>query len=215
MIVTFGNGKGGVGKSFAAANTVVELNDRGYRTAFIDGQKDSWPTAKRLSLFDRSIHTYPVSSIKELRVAIERARALDFHVVIDWAGELTHDVAELCSLTDLFLVPFTFGEQEFLQTANTITLIRAQQLLNGGKPDAYVFLNKTRKRDASVRKYRKLLGPLGLPIAESRLRTLDEYRDNRSVMRDPTLNSNNAATDIRALLDETVMPHFMDMVANG
>ena len=215
MIIVFGNGKGGVGKSFAALNTVVELNDRGYPTALVDGQAGNWPTAKRLGLFDGEIPTFPVSDIRELRQAIKQSTDAGYHVVADWAGEMTDEVSELCSLCDLILVPFMTGEQEFIQTSDTLTLIRAYQLTRGGKPDAWVFFNKTKKRDASIEKYRQHLAPLGIPVAEARLRLLDDYRDNRSVMRDEAFNDNNAASDFRHLLDETVMPSFAQRASNG
>lgn len=216
MIIVFGNGKGGVGKSFAALNTVVELNDRGYPTALIDGQAGNWPTSKRLTLFDKEIPTFPVGTIRELRQAISKSADAGYHVVADWAGEMTDEVSELCSLCDLVMVPFMTGEQEFIQTTDTLTLIRAHQLTRGGKPEAWVFFNKTKKRDASIKKYRQHLAPLGIPVAETRLRLLDDYRDNRSVMRNEALDDNDAATDFRRLLDETIMPHLAtEEAANG
>lgn len=213
--IVVGNGKGGVGKSFFSLNAVIDLNDRGLPTVMIDGEKRTWPNANRLLAVDSSINTFTIETMEECIEAVEQSRNRGYNVVIDWAGELTDEVEELSRIADLWVVPFTFGEQELIQTRPTVTLLRAQQLLRNGDPEAWIFFNETRKRDASVKKYRDLLEPMGVPIAQARLRKLDEYRDFRTVLRDPALDNNGAATDFRLLMDEIVMPYFFDGAANA
>ena len=213
--IVVGNGKGGVGKSCFAANAIVDLNDRGFPTVGFDGEKNTWPLVTRLNAFDESLQVFPIETLEECLAAVRQATSGGYNVVIDWAGELTAEVEHLSRIADLWVIPFTFGEQELIQTRPTVTLLRAQQLLQDGKPDAWIFFNETRKRDASIKKYRTLLEPMGLPIAESRLRKLDEYRDFRSVLRDPSHDRNGAATDFRHLMDEIVMPCFFREAANA
>lgn len=207
MILGLGNSKGGVGKSTIAANVVVELCDRGYPTALIDAEKNS-PTARRLLKFDPSLVVHAASSLEEINEAVELFTNRGHHVVIDSPGRTGDELTALCLASDMVLIPMQTTEQDLLQTTDVLTLVRAFQRRMGGRPAAAIVLNATRRRDIAARRFRAGLLPLGVPVAQTQLRRLDDYRFNVSVMRDAELNRQGAADDIRQLVEELILPHL-------
>ncbi|QDV81085.1 ParA family protein [Botrimarina mediterranea] len=207
MILGLGNSKGGVGKSTIAANLVVELCDRGYPTALIDAEKNS-PTARRLLKYDPTLVVKGASSLEEIDEAVEQLAQSGHHVVIDSPGRSGDELTALCLASDIVLIPMQTTEQDLLQTTDVLTLVRAFQRRMAGRPQAAIILNATRRRDIAARRFREGLLPLGVPVAKTQLRRLDDYRFSVSVMRDSELNRQGAADDIRTLVDELVMPHL-------
>jgi len=207
MILGLGNSKGGVGKSMIAANLVVELNDRGYPTALIDAEKNS-PTARRLLKYDASLMVNAASKLEEISDSVELFSAAGHHVIIDSPGRTGDELTALCLAADVVLIPMQTTEQDLLQTTEVLTLVRAFQRRMDGKPAAAIVLNGTRRRDIAARRFREGLLPLGVPIAKTQLRRLDDYRFHVSVMRDAELDRQGAASDIRQLIDELLLAHL-------
>lgn len=207
MIITIASPKGGVGKTATAINIVVELWIRGMRPRFIDGEPHG-PNAKVVSDFEPLIPTYRATTYDELELAIEDNREQSDYVVIDLPGIKPDPLFTLCTPADLLIIPMQTSERDLRQIKPFLKLIKAQQLRTGGLPEASLIFTFTRQRDLSARSYRQALQPLGIPIAETEIRRLDDYRDNACVMRDPLLNARGAATDIRSLIDELISPRI-------
>lgn len=200
--------KGGVSKTNIAVNMVVELYDRGLRAKYVDAEPRG-PNAKSLSEFEPAIPTYRVTNYDELQLAIQDNAEQTDCVVIDLPRIDAAPLFKLCTICDFVIIPMQTSQRDLDQTKPFLKLIKAQQLGNGGSPEAALVFTYTRKGDRSAKAYRRAMAPLGIPIAQTQIRRLDHYKDNTCVMRDPRLDTKGAATDIRTLIDEIITPKLV------
>ncbi len=207
MIIAVASPKGGVGKTVTAINIAVELYDRGLRPKFVDGEPHG-PNAKVIAHVEPNIPTYNATTYDEIDNALEDRPAETDSVVMDLPGIKPDPLFALCTPADLLIIPMQTSERDLKQTKPFLKLIKAQQLRTGGTPEATLVFTFTRQRDLSARSYRRALEPLGVPIARSEIRRLDDYRDNDCVMRDPKLDVRGAAADVRSLIDELITPRL-------
>lgn len=217
MIIAVANPKGGVGKTKLATNIAVELYDRELRPKYIDGEKYG-PNAEKLSKFDGRIPTYVAKTYDEILLAIQDNRRTADCVVLDLPGlDDATELFELCTPADLIIIPMQTSQVDLDQTKPFLKLIKAEQLRTGGAPETSLVFTYTRKNDRTARAYRRAMAPLGIPIAMTQIRRLDQYRDYTCVMRDPLLDEVEAATDVRALIDEIIWPKLSPLgsVGNG
>lgn len=199
-----------------AANVVVELNDKNFPTALIDAEPD-FPTAKRLLRFDPQLVAVAAHKLEEIQDSTRELKAKGYNIVIDTPGNDSEQLTAVCLLSDVLIIPMQTAEQDLIQTKTVLTLVRTLQMRTGGAPLAYLVFTQTSAGDLAATQLRKDLAPLDIPIANTQIRSLKKYQRNISVMRDPKLNTAGEADDIRALLDELVMPHLKigKGVANG
>ena len=213
LVIGLVNTKGGVGKSMLASNIVVALNDQGLRTALIDAEPEA-PTAKALNRFDDAIETRHATKLEHIDdAAVELLKTHDV-VVVDAPGKTGDAVSTISVIADLVLIPLQTSKRDLRQVRPVIKRIQIIQRKLAGKPIVSLILNFTRKRDVAARIFREQLEPLGIPIARTQIRRLDDYRDNDVVMRDEE-GTRDAADDIRSLITETVFPVLnFQVVAN-
>ena len=188
-----------------ATNTVVELLDRGFRVSFMDGE-EGMPTGNALQQIEPELDIWSSTKLEEIDNHIQKRIGQYDVIVVDTPGKAGDVVASVCLLADLLIIPLQTSKRDLRQAKPVIRKVLTVQKAMQGKPAASLVLNFTRRRDVSARIYRNELIPLGLPVAQSQIRRLDCYKDNDTVMRDPSLNSDGAATDIRSLVDELVAP---------
>lgn len=215
LVIAAANTKGGVGKSTITMNSAIELLDRGFRVSFMDGE-EGHPTGDALRRFEPKLDVWSSTQLEDIDDQIEKRRNEFDIILVDTPGKTGDAVTGLCLLADLILVPLQTSKRDLRQAAPVVRRIRQVQKVTGGRPAAQLVLNFTRKRDRSAKAYREQLIPLGIPIANTQLRRLDDYKDNDVVMRDAELNKEGAASDIRTLLDEVVVPWLdFSKAANG
>lgn len=215
VVIAAVNTKGGVGKSMIMTNAAIELFDRGFRVSFMDGE-EGHPNGEVLSQFEPKLDVWWSTTLEEIDDEIEKRRSEFDVILVDTPGKSGDAVTALCLLADLVIVPLQTSKRDLRQAAPVIKRIRKVKKATGGRPLAYIVLNCTRKRDRAARIYREQLTPLGLPIAETQIRRLDDYKDHDVVMRDPDLNQEGAATDIRSFVDEVIARELsMELAANA
>lgn len=205
MIIAYASPKGGVGKSTAAINTVVELYDRGLHPKYVDAEKYG-PNAKVVSKVESHIPTYNAMNPDEIDNAIQDKPGETDCVIMDLPKSDADVLFALCEGANCLIIPMVTSQKDVTQLKPFLKLVKAQQLRSGGMPEAALLFTFTRIRSRSARAYRRALQPLGFPIATTQIRQLDDYMENDCVMRDPKLNALDAATDIRRMIDELITP---------
>ncbi len=197
-----------------AANIMVALHDCGRKVALLDTEEGA-PTAKALSAFDTDLTVRCCTQLEEIDDAISELKREFDVTVVDTPGKTGDAITTICRIADLIIVPIQTSRRDLRQVVPVIRRIQTVQRVTGGKPQAVIVLNFTRKRDIAARAFREQLEPLGIPIADTQLRRLDTYRDADVVMRDPQLNEEGAAADIRRLVLEIIEPHLIGQSRAG
>lgn len=205
-IIGFINPKGGVGKSMLASNTAVELFDLGYAVAFIDAE-DGGATIGSLEKVEPDIRACRARTLEEIDDSVLVASRQSDIVIIDTPGQSGDAVTAVCLLADIVILPIQASRRDLRQVKGAIRCVKLSQVNRPNLAATFV-LNFTRKRDRAASAFTNQLQTLGVSIAEHRIRRLDHYRDHDVVMRDPKLDLEGAATDIRLLIDETIRPHL-------
>ena len=201
MIIGFANFKGGVGKTVLSLNIATELDRLGYRVGLIDAEEGG-PATFALEKVAPHIPRENTTTLETIDDAVARLKTTCDIVIFDTPGKTGDEFLSLCLLADFIIVPIGPSKKDLRRTKPLLTLLRAFQLKANGKPKSSIVLNFTRIVDIAARKLREQLEPIGIPLAKTQIRRLDDYRDNESVMIDPILNARGAATDVRRLIKE-------------
>ena len=189
-------------------NLAVELHDAGQAVGFIDAEPKG-PTASVLNKIEPAIPTRSATSLEAIDDAIAELRGERRVLVIDTPGTSADELIGLCLLVDFVLIPLQPSDKDLQQVKPFLKLIKAYQINTGGKPEATIVFTFTRRRDVTARSYRRELSPLGIEIARTEIRRLDDYRDNHIVMRELEHDARGAAGDIRSLVAEVIADRLL------
>lgn len=206
---TFGlaSSKGGAGKSTLVTNLVVGVWQSGIPTALIDAEPRG-PTARLLGEVVPEIATSVVTQREEIAREADRFRQEGRVVFLDAPGKTGEQMNTICRISDLVIVPIMICERDLIQSTDALALIRSFQISQEGRPEATILLNGTVHNDATADQFRKALEPIGISVAKKQIRFLNKYKRNTTVMLDPKLDREGAATDIREVIDELIMPRL-------
>lgn len=224
LVVAFLNTKGGVGKSTLAAHFAIELFDRGIATSLVDA--DPQGTAiNHVRAAEPSLNCRTATELEQIDTAIDELAAYHQVIVLDSPGKTGEAVTVVSFLCDVAIIPLQPSTADVLASTPVLGLIKASQRSRGGKPQPWIVLNLTRKRDVVAKSYREEHQDRStIPIADTQIRRLDDYRDAyglASVATRNTIDPNGAGLDIRNLIDEVLGEHLAKLasptvrIANG
>lgn len=217
---TFGlaTSKGGAGKSTLVTNLAVGVWQSGIPTALVDAESRG-PTARLLNEVAPEILTTVATDREQITKAVNSYRNEGRIVFLDAPGKTGEQMNTVCRISDLVIVPIMICERDLIQSTDALALIRSFQISQQGRPDAAILLNGTVHKDATADQFRKALEPIGIPVAKKQIRFLNKYKRNTTVMLDAKLDVEGAASDIRDLIDELIMPRIaaasLGEIANG
>lgn len=204
MLVAFANTKGGVGKSLLAAHLTLWLFDRGCRVALLD--TDPQQTAARwIQTAEPTIRVIAASEVDDIRRAKGELLAHHDIVVADSPGSGGDAAHTITLLADLVIVPLQPSKPDVRAIKEALKFVRLAQEMSGGqRPVVQLVLTFTAKGDVQTRRLREELTGLGLPVATSKIRRLNAFRDacDTAVTRLRTREAMEAAKDIEALFAE-------------
>lgn len=206
-VVSFVNGKGGVGKTTATVNVARALNLRGYRVGVIDTDPAAstldWISQERKggdSLSDyiqvRGL-TSPVID-KQVKLITD----CDF-VLIDGAAKADEMTASAIRASDLVVIPVRPSAVDLKQSRDVVDMVHHRQLIDPAlKAGFLVSQSDDRTTLASV--VRDLLATMDLPMFHTSLAMRADYATSAfycsSVIEDAPRSK--AAREVAALTDE-------------
>ena len=222
LVVAFLNTKGGVGKSTLAAHFAVELFDRGLATALIDADPQG-TSINHVRTAEPALESLAATELEQIDAAIAELGTRSDVIVLDSPGKTGDAVTVISFLSDVAIIPLQPSEADVLASPPVLALIKASQRSRDGKPQPWIVFNLTRKRDVVARQYREQhAGQSAIPIAQTQIRRLDDYRDAyglRTVATRDTSDQSGAGQDIRDLIDEVLGEQLgaltSNKVANG
>ena len=209
-VIGFCNSKGGPGKTTLALNATVELFDQGRRVAFIDAEEYG-PNAEALNGYDDRIATRSETTTLGIDDALEELKQHHDIIILDSPGKTSGDeVATICALADLVIVPMKTSRKDIRQTKPVLRMIKHCQLRQSGNPDMVIVFNETREKSIAARAYRKQFTEAGFHVADAEIRAYDYHRDNDFVTRNPDAkqNGDKCAQDIFNLVYEVIQPRL-------
>lgn len=209
IIIGLCNSKGGPGKSTIALNLAIMVYDLGKSVGFIDAEEYA-PQAEVLTKYEPGIQVRAATTTIAIDDALHELKQNCEVVVLDSPGKTGgEEVATICTLADLVIVPIKTSRKDLRQTKPVLRMIKNCQDRQQGKPEVVIVLNETHKRSVAARAYRDQLSAVGLEIAQSEIRLNGYHKQNDFVTRNPKLpDGPRAAEDMKSLFDEVIVPRL-------
>jgi len=176
MLICFTNTKGGVGKSTLAVHLAVWLFDRGVKVALLDCDKQR-SSSEWLTEAEPKLTVETASTHEDIAVKAQALRQSHDVVVGDGPGGLEDASRTLLILADLAVFPISPSILDLRSVAQATQVLKYAHLINQGKPEGRLVLNRMRTRDTISRELRQAAPTLGLKVAQSIVRDLQVYRD--------------------------------------
>lgn len=176
MLICFTNAKGGVGKSTLAVHLAVWLYDRGVRVALLDCDKQR-SSSEWLAEAEPKLTVETASTHEDIAVSAQTLRQSHDVVVGDGPGGLEDASRTLLILADLAVFPISPSILDLRSMAQATQVLKYAHLINRGRPEGRLVLNRMRTRDTISRELRQAAPALGLKVAQSIVRDLQVYRD--------------------------------------
>lgn len=139
-IISFLNGKGGVGKTTLALNVATALGHKGYSVIAID-------TDPQFSLSDFHHEKMPfdvseAESEKDIYKVKKKYSSYDF-IIIDGAGSLNNISSSAVFMSDLVIMPITPSALDFRASGSLVDVIEARNDTQPNKVIARWIINKS------------------------------------------------------------------------
>lgn len=175
-MIVCANSKGGVGKSTIATHLAVWLHDQGFRTAFLDTDKQR-SSSQWVIEAEAKIAVFTADKPEQC-VLIARGSTTDHDfLVCDAPGGLEDLSRTLLILADLAIFPISPSILDIRSVGTATEVLRYAQAIRGGKPEGRLVLNKMKTRGRISRQLIEEAPSLGLQVASSIIRDLQVYCD--------------------------------------
>ena len=206
MLTVCANSKGGVGKSTIAVHLAAWVHDQGFRVGLLDTDKQR-SSSQWMAEIEPSIEIRVADTHKScIGAAKELVQACDF-VVADAPGGLENLSRTLLILANRVIFPISPSILDVRSVAQATEVLREAQMINDGRPEGVLVLNKMRTRDTISQELREDAPQLGLRVATNVIRDLQAFRDaaqQGTVVTRFGRKGAQAAADIEALFEELV-----------
>lgn len=209
-------------KSTIIANAAVELFDRGFTVGVIDADYPQYTMVNDVTFDEPRISARQIgsgkSAKKEITAAVDSLKKTCDVILIDTPGKSEDLAMAVAQVADFLLIPLQPSHRDVRAADMTLGYVKAEQARRG-KPQATFVIGLTRKNSQPGRELREaLLATTNIPVAETVIRRLDGFAVGTAVVRSGDPACKEAAKDIRALIDEVIIPLLSDMkqvAANG
>ena len=210
MIYLLVNKKGGVGKSTLATSLAVYLHDVGRKVALLDAD-DQLHSARAVAEAEPGITVVAEFRPNHIPQAIHQLASAHDDVVADAPAKLADETRALMVVADVAIFPMEPTIKCLRSTQESVEVLEYARTVTGGRPaEAWLVLNKAKRRTRIFREIERLAPSLGLKVASTAVRDLQAFpeadQQGTVVTRMPsdTPSVKNAKHDILALIGEIV-----------
>ena len=210
MIYLFANEKGGVGKSTLATCLAVYLHDQGRRVAVLDSDKQMH-TARALAEAEPTIRVGTLFDANLIPKTIRRLAKDYDDVVADAPARLTDEARALMIMADVVIFPMEPTIKSLRSTKSSIEVLKYAREITGGNPrEAWIVINKAKKRTRILKDIQDATSHLGISIAKTIVRDLQAFpeADQQGTVVTRCINesrsSKKAKNDLNSLFAELV-----------
>jgi chromosome partitioning protein len=209
VVISFLNQKGGVGKSTLAYNVACEIQRSGTKTLIVD--TDEQRSCKEWADIQGHIPCIEMLGKHDFKHFETTTSGYEV-VIIDGRANMFQgkdpDSLGLASKTiyasTLVLIPVLPSPVDIRASKDFVTLVHQVREMRGDKPPAYFIRNQIKTGTILSREIEEVLEEFHLPIAETKIRDLQDFRRSAAVgtgVVDFNADS-EASRDIRALVKE-------------
>lgn len=214
------NKKGGVGKSTLATSLAVYLHDAGRKVAVLDAD-EQLHTAGAVHEAEKGIRVVSQFEPNQIPAVMNELAETHDDVVADAPARLGDETRALMVMTDVAIFPMEPTIKCLRSTQESIEVLKFARMVTGGRPqEAWLVLNKVKRRTRIFREIQQLAPSLGLQVAASPVRDLQAFpeADQRGTvvlrMKPDNITVRNAQQDLTALIDEILLKQE-EQIANG
>lgn len=221
MIYLFANEKGGVGKSTLATTLAVHLHDSGRRVAVLDTDKQLH-TARAVAEAEPKIEVGSLFDANQIPATIRQLASEFDDVVADAPAKLEDEARALMVMADVAIFPMEPTIKSLRATKASVEVLEFARTLTGGKPrEAWLVLNKAKRRTRIFQEIERLAPKIGLRVASTAIRDLQAFpeADQQGTvvtrMSPDSASIQKAQQDLESLFSELVAIDKTTEVANG
>ena len=210
MIYLLVNKKGGVGKSTLAQTLAVYLHDLGRKVAVLDAD-DQLSTAKAIVEAEPAITVGAQFDPNQIPPTLKKLASEHDDVVCDAPAKLGDETRALMLMADIAVFPMEPTIKSLRSTQESIEVLEYARAITGGKPEqAFLVLNKVKKRTRIFQEIAELAPKLNLTSTKAVVRDLQAFpeADQQGTvvtrMKPTTASIRNAQSDVVSLFSEIV-----------
>lgn len=205
------NKKGGVGKSTLATSLAVYLHDAGRKVAILDAD-EQLHTARAIAEAEPAIQITSEFNPNQIPKVIQQLADEYDDIVADAPAQLGDETRALMVMADVAIFPMEPTIKCLRSTQESIEVLNFARTVTGGRPhEAWLVLNKVKRRTRIFREIEALAPSLGLTVAQTSVRDLQAFpeADQRGTvvmrMSNDNVSVRNAQNDLSSLFAEILM----------
>ncbi|MFK7819477.1 MAG: AAA family ATPase [Planctomycetaceae bacterium] len=214
------NKKGGGGKSTLATSLAVWLHDAGRKVAVLDAD-EQLHTARAAHETEADIKVVSQFEPNQIPNVIQHLAAEHDDLVMDAPARLGDETRAMMVMADVAIFPMEPTIKCLRSTKESIEILQYARTITGGRPkEAWLVLNKVKRRTRIFREIETLAPSLGLTVAATSVRDLQAFpeADQQGTvvmrMKPDAVSVRNAQMDLTSLFTELLLAQQKG-VANG